>query len=117
MRRNKTKNDIDIITLPATKSTIGFDLHETVSFHSHSIKLQHGDMIYITTDGFVDQFGGKENKKYKKRRFIILLKKLYHLPINDQLAIIKQEFNRWKGDNQQVDDVLVFGLRIDENLI
>ncbi len=117
LRKNKSKNDIDIITLHANKSTIGYDMHERSSFHSHTVKLHHGDMIYITTDGFLDQFGGKDNKKYKKLRFLSLLRKLYHLPVNDQFTIIKQEFNRWKGDNQQVDDVLVFGLRIDENLI
>ncbi len=114
--KNPETKEIEITTLQTNKTTIGFDMHNITTFQSHKVNLRYGDMIYITTDGYVDQFGGENNKKFKKRRFLSLLKRIYHLPVNDQLAIIKQEFYQWKGNNQQVDDVLVFGLRIDENL-
>lgn len=114
--RNNGGN-IETIILPANKRTIGYDMHIDTEFFSHKIKLQDGDMIYISTDGFLDQFGGQNNKKYKRGRFISLLKNLYHFPVQDQLSLIKQEYNKWKGDNQQVDDILVFGLRINKDLI
>ncbi len=117
LRRDKDTKEVRIITLKENKNTIGFDMHKPSKFISHSVKLQYGDMIYISTDGYLDQFGGEKNKKFKRKRFLQLLKEIYHLPVYDQRNKIKEAFYSWKQDNAQVDDVLVFGLRIDENLI
>ena len=112
----KKNNKVNIITLPANNYTIGYDQHKNTNLKSYSVQLQNNDMIYISTDGFIDQFGGSNNKKFKKGRFLNLLKKLYNLPIKEQYTTIKQEFLNWKGNNPQIDDILVFGLRIDKNL-
>ncbi len=117
LRKDKDTKEVKIITLKENKNTIGFDMHKPSKFISHTVKLQRGDMIYISTDGYVDQFGGEKNKKFKRKRFLQLLKDIYHLPVYDQRNKIKETFYSWKQNNPQVDDVLVFGLRIDENLI
>jgi len=81
------------------------------SFSNHTINLSIGDTIYITTDGFMDQFGGPLNKKYNSRRFKNLLLENSQKSMADQLDQITSEFNNWKGDNTQTDDVLIFCIR------
>jgi serine phosphatase RsbU (regulator of sigma subunit) len=64
------------------------------------------------SDGYVDQFGGPENKKFKPRNFINLLSEIHHKPMEEQHKILNQTFTHWKGDNFQIDDVIVLGVRI-----
>ncbi len=116
VRRKEQDNELVVKYYPADNTTIGYDEHENI-FTAHRITLQEGDMIYITTDGYLDQFGGEKNKKFKRKRFMKLLKDIYDLPVSDQKLIVQETFEAWKGDNFQVDDVLVFGLKIDRNLI
>jgi serine phosphatase RsbU (regulator of sigma subunit) len=82
------------------------------SFNNHVLPLQDGDLIYVFTDGFVDQFGGPEGKKYKYRRFRHLLLALHQLPLAKQEEFLRKSILEWKGDLEQVDDILVMGLRI-----
>jgi serine phosphatase RsbU (regulator of sigma subunit) len=82
------------------------------SFNNHVIPLQDGDTIYIFTDGFADQFGGPEGKKYKYRRFRHLLLALHQLPLEKQKEFLRKSILEWKGDLDQVDDILVMGLKI-----
>ncbi|MFT6783511.1 MAG: serine phosphatase RsbU (regulator of sigma subunit) [Saprospiraceae bacterium] len=76
------------------------------------ITLEAGDKIYMATDGFQDQFGGKEDKKFLSKRFKDLLAENSDLPMQDQLARLTDSFNDWKGNAHQTDDVLVFGFEI-----
>ena len=69
-------------------------------------------MIYIFSDGYQDQFGGEKNKKYMFSRLKKLLIKISNEDENQQLNFIESEFNSWKGDNEQIDDVCLMGLRI-----
>jgi serine phosphatase RsbU (regulator of sigma subunit)/ligand-binding sensor domain-containing protein len=85
---------------------------ELRSFNNHVIPLQHGDLVYIFTDGYVDQFGGPEGKKYKYRRFRHLLLAVHQLPLEKQMEFLKKSILEWKGDQEQVDDILVMGIRI-----
>ena len=82
------------------------------SFSSQTIKLSKGDVLYLYSDGIVDQFGGPQNKKFqheKLRQFIVDHK---DLPIETQGIVLEQTFNSWKGSSFQVDDVLVRGLKV-----
>jgi serine phosphatase RsbU (regulator of sigma subunit)/ligand-binding sensor domain-containing protein len=81
-------------------------------FKDNVIPLQEGDVIYIFTDGYADQFGGPEGKKYKYRRFRHLLLALHQLPMDRQLEFLRRSIMDWKGNLDQVDDVLVMGIRI-----
>lgn len=80
-------------------------------FVSACLDVSEGDCLYMTTDGFVSQFGGQHNQKFKRRRFEQLLKNCHTQRMNIQREAIVQCFDDWRGDNDQTDDVLVIGLR------
>ena len=71
-----------------------------------------GDNIYLFTDGYLDQFGGKKGKKFKKTNFKKLLLSIEDQPMQEQSQIIQETFNKWKGDLEQIDDVCVMGVRV-----
>ncbi len=74
--------------------------------------VEKGDSIILFSDGFADQFGGPKGKKYKYAQFQEKLKTNHNLPLNQQSSIMKQEFIDWKGTHEQVDDVLLIGIKI-----
>lgn len=80
-------------------------------FKTYSFEIQAGDMLYLITDGFPDQFGGPLNKKYKYRPFYEFLTSISHLPTEEQKELVKNEFFAWQNHNEQVDDVMVLGIR------
>lgn len=82
-------------------------------FSSHYIPIQPNDMLYIFTDGYVDQFGGPDSKKFKFRRFRHLLLNIHKLPLDQQRKLLYDSMMEWKGDNEQVDDILIIGIRPD----
>ena len=77
----------------------------------HEIKIIDGLRIYLSSDGYVDQFGGEKGKKYLPKRFRELLLSMNGSSMNDQLITLDHDFQKWKGDLEQVDDVLVLGLK------
>ncbi len=81
-------------------------------FSNTTVQLQKGDAIYIFTDGYSDQFGGEHNKKLMSARFKELLLSINHLGMREQEEYLKNYFENWKGSAEQVDDVLVIGVRI-----
>lgn len=102
----------DLIRIKSDAAPIGGFRGEDPSFSKHEISLEKGDTFYIYTDGYADQFGGSHNKKYMTKRFREFLLSTNHLPLEDQEKELQKEFVRWKGDADQVDDVLVLGFRI-----
>jgi serine phosphatase RsbU (regulator of sigma subunit) len=80
-------------------------------FKTHSINIEQDDMIYLFTDGFPDQFGGQRGKKYKYKNFKNLLIEMNQLSISEQNLKIQREFDEWKGNFDQVDDVLIIGIK------
>lgn len=93
------------------KMPVGINAIEEDSFSNHTIQLISDDMVYIFSDGFPDQFGGENNKKFKYGPF----KKLLTSISSDDLSVQKEKLLRnlvqWKGKNDQVDDILVVGLK------
>ncbi len=81
-------------------------------FTTHEIILKKGDLIYVFTDGFQDQFGGEHGKKFKISKFKELLLSVCDFPLEIQLEEIEKVFENWKGDLEQVDDVCIIGLKI-----
>ncbi|MBL0047768.1 MAG: SpoIIE family protein phosphatase [Bacteroidetes bacterium] len=81
-------------------------------FTKHVIDIKSGDSFYIFSDGFADQFGGPKGKKYLYKRMQELFVQHHHLPAEEQRKKIIQEFYEWKGKEEQVDDVLVIGVRL-----
>ncbi|HAA00839.1 MAG TPA: hypothetical protein DEP18_04905 [Flavobacteriales bacterium] len=74
--------------------------------------LQKGDMFYLFTDGYPDQFGGPKGKKFKYRQLYDLLKEIAHLSMTEQRTILESTIENWKGDLEQVDDICVIGIRV-----
>jgi len=81
-------------------------------FEATTLKLNKGDVLYVFTDGFADQFGGKKGKKFKYKPFKKLLFDIVDLPMGDQKNVIFKTFNDWKGDLEQIDDVCIIGVKI-----
>lgn len=101
----------EIIEIKANKQPIGkFD--NPLPYTTHDIELEKGDTIYIFSDGYVDQFGGENGKKFKAANFKKLLLSIQHEPMERQRELIRNAFETWKGHLEQVDDVCVIGVRI-----
>jgi serine phosphatase RsbU (regulator of sigma subunit) len=103
------RND-SIIEIKGDKIIIGMN-PEGVPYNDSEIDLKDEDILYIFSDGYVDQFGGSENKKFMYRRFRYLLLTIHHFPVNDQKAILDENIKTWIGRNEQVDDIMVIGFR------
>jgi len=82
------------------------------SFTNHKVEVMKGDMLYIFTDGFADQFGGEDEKKFKTINIRSLLAKIYMLPVDEQKRLLENSIRDWMGDISQVDDILFIGTRI-----
>lgn len=96
---------------PGVRHSIGGHLEDVKkTFNSITVPLTQGASIYLTTDGYIDQFGGPEGKKLMKKRFGEFLSSIQSLPMDQQKEALLNKFNEWKGPLNQVDDVLVAGL-------
>lgn len=102
----------EVLEYDSLKESIGGFNERGKEFYSHEFLLLPGDCIYMTTDGFIDQFGGEKGKKFMRRRFKEMLVKIHALPMKEQQEMIQEEFRLWAGDRKQIDDVLVIGIRI-----
>lgn len=88
-------------------------MHEEFhDFSLHSIDLQKNDIIYTFTDGYADQFGGEKGKKFKYKQLQEIILKIHHFPMEEQKNHLAKIFIDWKGENEQVDDILIIGVRI-----
>lgn len=107
------KNDSDIIEeIKATKTAIAGYTEDDFEFTEHALNLNSGDTLYLFTDGYADQFGGEKQKKMTTKRFKSLLISIKNKSINDQKTEIENYMKNWIGDLEQVDDILVIGIRI-----
>jgi serine phosphatase RsbU (regulator of sigma subunit) len=75
-------------------------------------KLQKNDSIYLFSDGYVDQLGGPLRKTFRARKFRKLLLDIHEKPMSDQKTILTETLDAWQGDVEQIDDILVLGIRI-----
>ena len=91
---------------------VGFYSGKNLSFSKQNVKVKRDDMIYIFSDGYQDQFGGEKNKKYMLSRLKNFLSQISNEDENHPIKFHKNEFISWKGDNEQIDDVCLMGLRI-----
>lgn len=102
------------IEVKADKKAIGADSEnaDVKVFTNHVINLEKGDAIYLFTDGYADQFGGPNGKKFKYKKFQDILIEMQDNTMEEQKHLLNYHFEQWKGKLEQVDDVLVIGIRI-----
>lgn len=100
-----------LFEIKGDKQPIGIHWEET-AFTSHSVSLHKGDTFYLFSDGFIDQFGGEDRKKFKTLNFKKLLLSVQEESMDRQNRIIKNTFNTWCGEHEQIDDVSIFGIKV-----
>lgn len=102
-----------LMQVKADKTPIGVNVDGVVdTYTNHEIQMESGDMIYLFSDGYADQFGGPHGKKYKYNKMRELLLSISQYSPEEQEIRLRGEFNYWKGELEQVDDVLIIGMRI-----
>jgi serine phosphatase RsbU (regulator of sigma subunit) len=90
---------------------VGIDAVEENSFTNHVLQLKPGDIVYLFSDGYPDQFGGPLNKKFKYGPFRELLIGISDGTMEEQKKELTRVMSEWKGDQPQVDDILILGIR------
>ena len=104
LRNNK------LIEYKPTRNPIGLTPIE-IPFLNNEIEYEDDDMFYLFSDGYVDQFGGDNGKKFRSRIFKHMLLDIYKKPLIIQKDIINLNLKKWMGNNEQVDDILIFGFK------
>ena len=103
--------DNDLQYVKGTKASIGGDPKAEKRFENIGFQLSKGDIIYMFSDGYPDQFGGPRGKKFKLDRVKNMLADVCEKPLADQSDYIDKTFDDWKGRLQQVDDILFMVVR------
>ncbi len=102
----------ELISFPVDKFPVGIHHSENQPFTLQQFQLQSGDMLYLHSDGFPDQFGGPSGKKYKSKQLQQLLIEVSVLSCEQQEIRLREALNTWRGNLEQVDDVLIMGVKI-----
>jgi serine phosphatase RsbU (regulator of sigma subunit) len=103
------RNEIQI--LKTDKMPVGKGQKEE-PFNLYDIHAEKGDVLYLYTDGYADQFGGEKGKKYKYKPLNAALLSMHNLPLSEQFEVLNNTFENWRGDLEQVDDVAVIGIKL-----
>lgn len=102
----------ELIEVKADRMPIGIFVKEKESFTNNELDLQKGDVFYIFSDGYQDQFGGEDGQKFKTKNFKKLLLDIYEKPMAEQREILNTRIDEWRGKWEQVDDIIVLGVRV-----
>jgi len=103
----------ELFELKGDKRAIGGRTELDYSFKNHEFQLQKGDMLYMFSDGYADQFGGLNGKKFLTKKLKELLRSTAVKSTHEQKKIIENSFNKWKGNLDQLDDVLLVGIKVE----
>jgi serine phosphatase RsbU (regulator of sigma subunit) len=110
---NLVKEKHSLLEIKGNKFPVGIYINnELPPFNNHSLQLETGDSIYVFSDGYADQFGGKNGKKFKYNQLKELLLSIQDMPMKQQYEVLLSAFEKWRGNLEQVDDVLLIGLKV-----
>jgi serine phosphatase RsbU (regulator of sigma subunit) len=96
----------------ATLNPVGIYFRE-IPFKNNIIQLQAGDSLYLFSDGFTDQFGGDDGRRFMSQNFKEMILESCTLPMSIQKTIYEKKLQNWQGKNRQIDDIALMGIRID----
>ncbi len=106
------RNNERIVIAPDKMPIGGLQIENRQPYASNTIAVQKNDFVYLFTDGYADQFGGEHNKKLMTKNFNEMLISIEDKTMDEQKSFLKSYFDTWKGSNEQVDDVLVLGIKV-----
>lgn len=112
LMRKSENQTFELIKRVPDRLPVGNHPNIKTSFTNHQFDLHENDRVYLFTDGYISQFGGDENKTFKTRRLIELLKEIQNMNLKEQKTYIEKTLMNWKGTNAQVDDILALGFQI-----
>jgi serine phosphatase RsbU (regulator of sigma subunit) len=98
--------------IKGSKTAVGRITDIKYSYQVENIKIETFDLFCMASDGFQDQFGGVDDKKFKKKNLYQLIEQNSSLPEKDLEELLSSQFYKWKGNKEQVDDVSILGIRI-----
>jgi sigma-B regulation protein RsbU (phosphoserine phosphatase) len=104
--RNKELNELKGDHMP-----IGVHDDEENSFSNKELHFKEDDIIYLFSDGYVGQIGGPDRKTFRSRKFKQLLTDIHQKPLHEQKAILEKEYEKWRRNIEQIDDIMVMGIR------
>lgn len=102
----------ELVEVKADRMPIGIYIKEKESFTNNELDLQKGDVFYIFSDGYQDQFGGEDGSKFKTKNFKQLLLEIHQKPMAEQREILDKRIDEWRGSWEQVDDIIILGVRV-----
>ena len=105
--------DGELLETKADRMPIGVHDRDSIPFKNNIVDLKSGDQLYMFSDGYIDQFGGPKGKKFMTKRFKKLLLEITHLSMSEQKEILWKNILDWRGEIEQVDDIIILGIRID----
>ncbi len=104
--------DGELIVVKGSRAPVGAHMLEEEPFENHDIDLKEGDLIYIFSDGYQDQYGGDLNRKFMVGRLKRFFVEIHKKPMQSQKEIMNQTIEEWMADTKQIDDILVIGMKI-----
>ena len=103
--------DGEMQVINADPMPVGLGAIREVKFKQHEFKMSKGDIIYLFSDGYSDQFGGERGKKFSRRRFLNMLQEIHKRPMKFQEQRLAETLRNWMKEEQQIDDITVMGIR------
>jgi serine phosphatase RsbU (regulator of sigma subunit) len=102
----------ELRVIAGDRMPIGIYEEEKLSFSNKELPFKEDDIIYLFTDGYVDQIGGLQKKTFKSVRFKKMLKEISHRPMDEQKSILREEHEIWRAGQEQIDDILILGVKL-----
>ncbi len=107
--------DDELMVVKGDPMPIGKYNEDEVAFTNKEMQFRENDMIYLFTDGYVDQIGGLDRKTFKSIQFKKLLKEIHYKPLKEQKAILIEEHGIWRAGQEQIDDIMILGIKLSFN--
>jgi serine phosphatase RsbU (regulator of sigma subunit) len=102
----------DLHEIKGDKMAIGGTTNDDYEYHSNTVSVEQGDLLYIMSDGYADQFGGPDGKKFRTGKLKDVLISIKDQPMPIQKSFLDEMFERWRGDLEQIDDVCLVGIKV-----